>query len=305
MRSRLSELALKPKSTIALLSDSHPLVFPLLAACAANGLRLTLMNPRLHAREIHNILSHSEAKLVLVGEASLLESSRPPAREWSALILDAFLKDAAQATPTSGPELGDVNQTALLIYTSGSTGLPKGVMLSQRALLANAKTIGRLYGLGPEDRTYCVLPLYHMNAIMITGLVPLLAGAHSVISKPFSHTNAKLYWDHDAKWNITVCSLAPSLISMLLRLHPAGTGQASLSVRFCFCGAAPLPRTVWQLFETVFGIPVYQGYGLTETACWAVMTPPDVPRNYDSVGVPQDCEVSIDKTVGVAEEKLV
>ncbi|MBC7659546.1 MAG: acyl--CoA ligase, partial [Chitinophagaceae bacterium] len=60
-------------------------------------------------------------------------------------------------------------------------------------------------------------------------------------------------------------------------------------VRFGFCGAAPLSAPTWKDFEEVFGFPIYQGYGLTETTCWAVSIPITGPRNYETVGIPLDC----------------
>ena len=73
------------------------------------------------------------------------------------------------------PDVAD-DALALLMYTSGTTGKPKGVMLTQANLVANARIIGGEHALGPDDRVAAVLPLYHINAFAVTMLAPIAHG---------------------------------------------------------------------------------------------------------------------------------
>jgi acyl-CoA synthetase (AMP-forming)/AMP-acid ligase II len=209
------------------------------------------------------------------------------------MTLAAFCEGAGRCSPDERPSVVH-DHPALLVYTSGTTGGSKAVMLPERSLLFAAASTARFYGLTPDDRVYGVLPYHHMNAVMATGLIPMTAGAQSVVGDSFGFTNAKFYWTDVARLGVTVPSLTPSIMSMLLKLNPHGTPAALDGVRFTWCGAAPLPESLWREFEERFGIPVYQGYGLTETSFWTVCIPPDVPRHYDTVGIPVDCEVRID-----------
>ena len=111
-----------------------------------------------------------------------------------------------------------------------------------------------------------------------------------------------------AEHNISICSLTPSIMAMLLRLFPKGSTENIKSVRHAFCGTAPLPADIWQSFEKCFGFPVFQGYGLTETTTWVTATPYLIKHRYDSVGVPLGGEIIFDplnKKSDVEDGKVV
>lgn len=293
MEHHLEALELAPGSVVALLHHRAWQAFPLLAACAARGLTLAPLNPDLHPDELRDTLLHAGAALVIgdMGEDDLPRFGRA-----SVATLEDFCRAAGSCSAEERPTEPH-DHPALLIYTSGTTGGSKAVMLPERSLLFAAASTARFYGLTPEDRVYGVLPYHHMNAVMATGLIPMTAGAQICVGDSFGFTNAKFYWKEVERLGATIPSLTPSIMSMLLKLNPHGT-QASLDdVRFAWCGAAPLPESLWREFEERFGVPVYQGYGLTETSFWTVCVPPDVPRHYDTVGIPVDCEIRIDTEV--------
>ena len=178
-------------------------------------------------------------------------------------------------------------------------------MLTDANLVANAEALAARYDIGPTDRLFCNLPTHHMNAIMMTGMTPMVAGAAVHLSDILSFKNAKLFWKTLADREITICSLVPSIMALLLKLYPRGADAPVPALRFGFCGAAPLPAHTWEAFETVFGIPIHQGYGLTETTCWAVSTRPDGPRRYDTVGIPLASEVVIDASKGLENARYL
>src|SRR5204863_7305789 len=99
----------------------------------------------------------------------------PPSEGLAALAKDA--PDARPAVPLdpAGP--------ALLFYTSGTTGQPKGVVLSHRSVLTNARQVLERTGAGPDDRLLVVMPIFHVNGLVNQTVLPALAGA-SVALRP-------------------------------------------------------------------------------------------------------------------------
>jgi long-subunit acyl-CoA synthetase (AMP-forming) len=101
--------------------------------------------------------------------------------------------------PATGP--GDL---ALVIYTSGSTGRPKGVMLDHSNLVAMASSLATAMRLGRADHCLLVLPLFHVNAICVSFLAPMVSGAQVTILARFApHT-----FDHQK-----YCCRQPTAIS--------------------------------------------------------------------------------------------
>jgi len=289
-----------PGDRIVLVLVNHWIFHPLLAACAEAGRVLVPVNAELHPQEMAFILEDAAPSLVITEWEMDLGNrfANVPKMTIAALCDGVHVPSSIPASdaPVS-PQEDDV---VLLVYTSGTTGSGKAVMLTHRNLISMAGLLAGFYRIGPDDRFLCILPLHHMNGIMITGLLPLFAGAHTVLSDLFAATNAKWYWETVAKHRITVLSLVPSIMAMLLRLFPNGTATDRRVVRLAFCGTAPLAEETWADFERRFDVPVYQGYGLTETTTWVTSTPFDPAHRHDSVGIPLGAEVRIDATVANA-----
>jgi len=273
-------------------AENHWAYLPLLAACAYSGVTLLPLSPDLRPEEIALIFRTVHPKLVLA-------DSVPAGGIGSVEFLPiAELLDNLPSVTEPRHEFRSHAATTdpcLFIYTSGSSGKAKVVMLAESALVADGSRIAETYAISTDDRLYCVLPFHHMNATTVTGCAPLVAGAAVVLGPLFGAENARMFWQRVRACGVTVVSVVPSIMGVLLMVNPAGERADVGRLRFAFCGAAPLRADLWRDFENAFGIPVFQGYGLTETTCWAVATPPGQPRVYTAVGVPfPDCEVEID-----------
>src|SRR5688572_3215728 len=140
-------------------------VLPLAAARA--GLVHVPINPVLRRGQAAHILADSGAKL-LIANAARLDSLEPgDVGEAAPVALEAWFAPG----PALPPSARDPDELAALFYTSGSTGRPKGVMLSHANLWLGAVSVAHYLGLGPDDRTLCVLPLafdYGQNQLLST-----------------------------------------------------------------------------------------------------------------------------------------
>ena len=134
LAARLRAQGIGRKAVVALVANDA-MVFPLLGACSALGAQLAVVDASLHPLEIGAVLDHAEPQLVLAsGElAPRLAQPKRPADDLASLL--------ASAAEPMAPEDAAPGEAKLVIYTSGSTGSPKGVVLGERALLANARSV--------------------------------------------------------------------------------------------------------------------------------------------------------------------
>ena len=181
---------------------------------------------------------------------------------------------------------------AIIIYTSGTTGKPKGCLLTHGNLLANARQIIEWMRFTPADRLLSVMPLFHMNAVMVTTVAALYAGASSVVSPRFS---ASRFWQIISDYEVTSFGSVATMLSMLLATYPEGIpeGLQTKQLRFAMCGSAPVPAEVLRRFEETFGCLVIEGYGLSESTVRATFNPPDARRRPGSCGQSIGCEIKI------------
>jgi len=174
---------------------------------------------------------------------------------------------AASADPAPG-------DLALLMYTSGTTGVPKGVMLMQANLAANAQAISAEHALVPGDRVLAVLPLYHINAFAVTMLAPVAHGGSLAMPPKFS---AGAFWQQAVDTGCTWINVVPTMISYLLE-GQAPPRERTQGIRFCRSASSALPPEHLRAFEQRFGIGVIETMGLTETVAPSFSNPLEASR---------------------------
>jgi long-chain acyl-CoA synthetase len=238
------------------------------------------VNPDLTGREAAGILSDSGATTVIATEeaaATLAEHELPALRQ---VITDI---DSLRGSGTvDEPEPVASDALASLVYTSGTTGRPKGAMLSHANFLADTWMLAELAPVGRGDVMGMVLPLFHVNAQVVTTMVPLLIGAQTAMWERFS---ASTFWATVAEFEPVTFSAVPTMLAALL--HAPGADEAETNtVRFVICGAAPLSPALFHRFEEKFGIAILEGYGLTEGTCCSTLNPFLGPRKIGSIGIP-------------------
>jgi len=187
--------------------------------------------------------------------------------------------------------LGD--DKALIVYTSGTTGSRKGVVLSHAAMLAGAADTARVHQLSAEDRTLCVMPLHHVNALLCTLVPTIFSGGSVVLPRRF---HAAEFWQLMRSHRCTWSALVPTMVAELVSAGqpPSWQREEFAHVRFVRCSAAPLNSALHRAFEAMFGLPLIEGMGCTEAGNFIFLNPlPPAPRKIGSAGLAGAFEVRI------------
>jgi acyl-CoA synthetase (AMP-forming)/AMP-acid ligase II len=146
-----------------------------------------------------------------------------------------------------------------LMYTSGTTGPPKGVCLSNTALLAGGRQLAQMVGLTQEDRLLLCLPLFHANP-QVYGLMTALAVGSSVAIVPRFRPSELIDQAHALQ------ATGFTYVGTVLARIANETPRRDHGLRLCIGGGAP--PWAWQTIEDEFGIDVHELYGMTETGGW-------------------------------------
>ena len=222
------------------------------------GAAVTPVNPALSPQEVRYQLADAGAKVLIADELHQCEPAQA---------------DASRGTDAS---------LALLIYTSGTTGRPKGVMLDHANLNAMCRSVIEGFRLTRDDHSLLILPLFHVNGIVVSTLSPLLAGGRATVAGRF---RPESFFDRIEASRPTYFSAVPTIYTMLCGL-PASVTPDTSSVRFAICGAAPASVELLEAFESRYGIPIIEGYGLSEGSCASTVNPLDGRRKPGTVGLP-------------------
>ena len=245
-----------------------------------------VVNPRLSAREVDLIREHSGARRAFytteVSEAARQHAERHDAeiavlRGLGTLGVGPLNRD----TVPEPVETDRSRQVATLLYTSGTTGNPKGVVLTHRNLLFSAKVVGAQRE--PTDKAYCVLPISHIVGYSNILIASLMAGATVQLVPRFDPAALVSAIVNDG---ITLIFGVPAMYQRLLE-YKAVAGIEELprgKLRRLAVAGAPLDVTLKSKIEAEFGLPLGNGYGITECAPGIAVVHAETPRNDDAVG---------------------
>jgi long-chain acyl-CoA synthetase len=248
-----------------------------------------LANARLSDREIDEFITHARPRRVLYTAQVSAEAARHALRHgaqavsWAALgsialgALDTETRPEATAADAT-------RQVAAMIYTSGTSGAPKGVMLSHANLMFTAMSIVRQRGIAPGDVSYCLLPMAHVVGLAALFLGSMVGGAEVVLEPRFSPATAAQALARDG---ITTFAGVPAVYAKLLEwLRESGSPLSAPRLRLTTVAGAPLTASLKADVEALFGLPLHNGYGLTECAPTVAQTRSDAPRRDCAVGPP-------------------
>ncbi|MGN0649480.1 MAG: AMP-binding protein [Oscillospiraceae bacterium] len=288
---KLSAAGLKKGDRVALaIRTGINACLSVLAIFRAGGI-LVPVNLGLKGSEFEYIIEDSQASLLISTEAVLSECVIEPRQIGAEQIADIGGALLYRLSPEKRDNLRE--DTALILYTSGTTGKPKGVMLTQQNLLAETEYISRGHELTRKDTAMLVLPLFHINGLVIGFLTPFYKGITLVIPRKFS---ASGFWDTARKYGVKWVSAVPTIISMIMaRTTDDSVGKGVL--RFMRSASAPLPKAVLDEFEQRFDTPIIESFGISEGASQITSNPVSGIRKPGSAGKP------VGNIMMVADEK--
>ncbi len=265
---RLWEAGVRAGDVVAVkLPNRIELVIALFAAWRL-GAAATPVNPGLTETEVAYQLADSGARVVVALDSPAGATVIGP---------DELAQPCETAAQRCEPSDGDL---ALLIYTSGTTGAPKGVELTHRNISSMAQAMVSAMGFTADAHSLLILPLFHVNGIVVGVLSPLSAGGQATIAGRF---RPQTFFDIVERVRPTYFSAVPAIYAMLAAL-PADVTPDTSSVRFAVCGAAPMPVELIERFEKRFGITIVEGYGLSEATCASACNPVHGVRKTGTVG---------------------
>jgi len=227
-----------------------------------------LVNGRLSAREVDEIHDHCGARRVLYTtvvsaqarehakrHGATIEETTPVGPIAVGLLNETVLAETIEAEPAQ--------RVAALIYTSGTTGAARGVMLTHRNLLFVAAVSAKIRSLGPDDRLYGILPMSHAVGLSVVLLGSLLSGATVYLTPRFDPAAALTALE---KQRLTVLLGAPSMFSLLCDYAKMKrlTRLNLPSLRIISSSGAPLQPALSAQVESLFGMTLHNGYGVTE-----------------------------------------
>ena len=231
---------------VAVLALNSVHTFELLIACSQLGAALAPLNVRLPDPELAAVVARCDARVLFVDEAHA-------ARGLPGLPFeDATL---ARDHADDGP-VGALDDPLVVLFTSGTTGLPKGALLTNRSIAANAASTAEAWSLDPADVALVDAPLFHTGGLNVLATPLLYLGGTVVVAPRFEAAASAEILVREG------CTIAFGVPTMLERLLALGVVDRS-RIRLFVTGGAPCPQTLLEAFARK-GVPLVQGFGMTE-----------------------------------------
>ncbi|CAA6801447.1 MAG: Unknown protein, partial [uncultured Thiotrichaceae bacterium] len=308
---------------VAMLLDNGYWSVAIMLGVMYSGAVIVPMNTVAGESALNYALDHSDAQLLFVSPhyakkyAQLIDNMLG---RMAMILVDnadfnpAILNDHSTDIPQTLPDITP-DDHAILIYTSGTTGRPKGVLLSHRNILAGGNNTATAHQLTQADRGLCVLPLYHINAEIVSLVSSLLCGGSVVLPARFG---VSAFWQDIVKYQCSWFSLVPTMVTYLLD-HESREPIDNLTrdyikqhVHFGRSASSPLSPEMHREFERKFSVSLIETMGLTETAAQILSNPlPPGKIKYGSPGIAFGNEAKImndhqqDCPVGVQGELMI
>ncbi|MEI6970371.1 MAG: AMP-binding protein [bacterium] len=302
--SRLAAAQLRKGDTIVVCSHQHTEAAFIFWAALQLGLVFVPLDPLLPETVVAGILAEVKPRLVFCDAKG--SAAMPGGARHELIILDdAGGATADQATPSFSEWLGNAGpcQTgsapaetdpAVILFTSGTSGKPKGVVLSHGSLRRSGSLVAGTYGWSATDVLFSPGDFHTMSGLRNPLVATLFAGASFLVAPHETRSNAIVLAGLIPEYRATVLATVPAMLRHLLQCGQRVDPQAMGSLRQVICTGSTLTAELNQQFRAAFRIPVYNYYGLTETAGICIGMRPGNDSDPQSIGSVLDrCAIRI------------
>ena len=248
------------------------------------GITLVPINPDMSTNEIKYIIQNSNSKIIFYTNTIKIKLNQTQKMITDKEFIEIEKINDLKSSNVTSPEIkkNTLKDIAVIIYTSGTTGNPKGVILSHLNLLSDAMSISKWFEFNQNTKCLCILPLFHNNGQITTLLAPLYSGGTTVIVR--GKVSLLAFWFLVNEYEITWTSVMSSILSILLSFSEERQDNSLIGI---LCGGQILTSSVQQKFEDRFNVPIFEGYGLTETTSFSCINAyPKDKRKSGSIGKP-------------------
>jgi len=297
---------LAPGETVSYLLPSCPQAYYTLLGAEAVGI-VNSINPMLESNHIQGIADAANATILVVtgralseelwAKAEYLIENMPSLKAIfvlggdtecdgkKILPFDQSLAKQPADKIKNMPKRG-LDDIIGYYHTGGTTGVPKLAPHTNRMQLIALVGSGYQMGMSERDTMLAGLPLFHISGSIVTGIVPLFVGASLVLVSPQGFRDPLVignYWRLVEKYKISILGGVPTMLSALLNI-PIGDADVS-SLRMGLTGGSAAPVEVLKAITEQSGVPMLEGYGMTEATSFTTMQPRDGEIRFGSVGL--------------------
>jgi fatty-acyl-CoA synthase len=293
-----------PNDTVTILMPGVPETFYALWG-AEIGAVANPVNYFLNAAQIAGIMKEAGAKVLVAADPSLFPDIWPKVEEIRAALPNLKVFRVGGKGPAAAgvvdfeaaldKQPGDKliapkplapDTVAALFHTGGTTGLPKLARHTHGALALAAWTNVLMFDLGPGTVMINPLPQFHVGGSIVGGLSPIANGWTVLLPTPLGARNPNVvrdWWSLVAHNKVTVGGAVPTSLAAIMNVPREGHDLSSLKT--FVSGGSTVPVELIRRIEGELGVPVVEGYGMTEVHCYSTMNPMHGERRAGSVGL--------------------
>ncbi|MFZ5779271.1 MAG: acyl-CoA synthetase [Pseudomonadota bacterium] len=293
-----------PHDTVTLLMPSVPETFFALwgaeIAAVANP-----VNYFLEASQIVGIMKQAGARALVAADSSIFPDIWPKVEAIRAAMPELKVFRVGRGEPIDGvidfdqacaDQPGDRlvspkdigrDTVAALFHTGGTTGLPKLARHTHGALALMAWTNTLVFDLGPGTVLLNPMPQFHVGGSLFGALAPVANGWTAVIPTPLGARNPNVvrdWWSIVERHGVNIAGAVPTTLAAIMNVPRDGQDLGTL--RTFVSGGSTVPVELIRRIEREIGVPVVEGYGMTEVHCYSTMNPLHGERRPGSVGLP-------------------